>query len=131
MEIDGNRYIDYVQTGASNIWTSQQHNREFGYRCSQEGAKFGAPTLVETQLAELIVDIFEPIEKVRFVSSGTEATMSAIRLARGYTHRDDFIKFEGCYHGHSDSLLVKGGSGMATFGSPSSPGVPADLTNIR
>lgn len=128
-DIDGNRYIDYVQSWGPLIFGHRNSTIESSViDAVKRGLSFGAPTLVETQLAELIVDIFEPIEKVRFVSSGTEATMSAIRLARGYTHRDDFIKFEGCYHGHSDSLLVKGGSGMATFGSPSSPGVPADLT---
>jgi len=84
--------------------------------------------VLETELAEEIVSLFEVIDKVRFVSSGTEAVMSALRLARGYTGRDDIIKFTGCYHGHSDSLLVQAGSGAVTFGNPSSPGVPADLT---
>jgi glutamate-1-semialdehyde 2,1-aminomutase len=94
----------------------------------KHGLSFGAPTEAETQLAKSVVELFESIEKVRFVSSGTEAVMSAIRLARGFTGRDDIVKFEGCYHGHSDSLLVSAGSGAATFGTPSSPGVPADFT---
>ena len=93
------------------------------------GLSFGAPTRIETELAELIVELIPSIEKVRFVSSGTEATMSAIRLARGFTGRDKIIKFEGCYHGHSDSLLVKAGSGALTFGVPSSPGVPKALAD--
>ncbi|MRJ02317.1 MAG: glutamate-1-semialdehyde 2,1-aminomutase, partial [Epsilonproteobacteria bacterium] len=85
-------------------------------------------TLLETELAKEIVELFESIDKIRFVNSGTEAVMSAIRLARGFTGRDDIVKFEGCYHGHSDSLLVSAGSGAVTFGTPSSPGVPADCT---
>jgi len=94
----------------------------------RHGLSFGAPTLSETELAKEVVEVFESIDKVRFVSSGTEAVMSAIRLARGHTGKDDIVKFEGCYHGHSDSLLVQAGSGLATFGNPSSPGVPADFT---
>jgi glutamate-1-semialdehyde 2,1-aminomutase len=94
----------------------------------KHGLSFGAPTEAETQLAKLVISFFDSIEKVRFVSSGTEAVMSAIRLARGYTGRDDIVKFTGCYHGHSDALLVQAGSGAATFGNPSSPGVPADFT---
>lgn len=89
---------------------------------------FGAPTTLETALAKEVISIVEEVEKIRFVSSGTEATMSAIRLARAFSGREDIIKFEGCYHGHSDSLLVSAGSGMATFGNPSSPGVPQDFT---
>jgi len=91
------------------------------------GLSFGAPTLIETQVAQRICEIMPSIELVRMVSSGTEATMSAIRLARGYTGRDKIVKFEGCYHGHSDSLLVKAGSGALTFGVPTSPGVPKEL----
>ena len=94
----------------------------------KNGLSFGAPTELETQLSNEIVEMFDNIDKVRFVSSGTEAVMSAIRLARGVKGKNDIVKFEGNYHGHSDSLLVAAGSGMATFGSPSSPGVPADLT---
>ena len=91
------------------------------------GLSFGAPTQLETQLARRICELMPSIELVRMVSSGTEATMSAIRLARGFTGRDKIVKFEGCYHGHSDSLLVKAGSGALTFGVPTSPGVPKEL----
>ncbi|HHH19366.1 MAG TPA: glutamate-1-semialdehyde-2,1-aminomutase [Campylobacterales bacterium] len=128
-DIDGNRYLDCVQSWGPLIFGhADQEIEDAVIGAVKNGLSFGAPTLIETQLASEIVEMFESIDKVRFVSSGTEAVMSAIRLARGYTGRDDFIKFTGCYHGHSDSLLVQGGSGMATFGSPSSPGVPADLT---
>ena len=91
------------------------------------GLSFGAPTESEIEIAELLCSLLPSLEMVRLVSSGTEATMSAIRLARGYTGRDLLLKFEGCYHGHSDSLLVKAGSGLLTLGNPSSAGVPADL----
>ena len=129
IDIDGNRYIDFVQSWGPLILGHCDVDVETAViEAVKKGLSFGAPTLNETDLATEIVDMFESIEKVRFVSSGTEAVMSAIRLARGYTKRDDFIKFTGCYHGHADSLLVQAGSGMATFGSPSSPGVPADLT---
>ncbi len=129
IDIDGNRYIDFVQSWGPLIFGHSDSDIESTVIESvKKGLSFGAPTLVETKLAKKIVELFPNIDKVRFVSSGTEAVMSAIRLARGYTKRDDFIKFSGCYHGHSDSLLVQAGSGMATFGSPSSPGVPADLT---
>ncbi len=129
IDIDGNRYIDFVQSWGPLIFGHCDKDIESAVESSvKKGLSFGAPTLTETKLAKHIVNMFERIDKVRFVSSGTEAVMSAIRLARGYTKRDDFIKFTGCYHGHSDSLLVQAGSGMATFGSPSSPGVPADLT---
>jgi len=94
---------------------------------AEDGLSFGAPTEIETEIANKVVELMPSIEMVRFVSSGTEATMSAIRLARGYTGRDKIIKFEGCYHGHSDSLLVKAGSGALTLGVPTSPGVPASL----
>ena len=89
------------------------------------GTSYGAPTLIESQLAQLVKEIYPSIEKLRMVNSGTEATMSAIRVARGYTGRDKIVKFIGCYHGHGDSLLVKAGSGAATFGQPDSPGVTA------
>ncbi len=129
IDIDGNRYIDFVQSWGPLIFGHCDKDIESAVESSvKKGLSFGAPTLTETKLAKHIVNMFERIDKVRFVSSGTEAVMSAMRLARGYTKRDDFIKFTGCYHGHSDSLLVQAGSGMATFGSPSSPGVPADLT---
>ena len=128
-DIDGNRYIDYVQSWGPLIFGHCDSDIEGAViDAVKRGLSFGAPTTVETELAEEIVDLFESIDKVRFVSSGTEAVMSAIRLARGYTGRDDIVKFTGCYHGHSDSLLVQAGSGAATFGNPSSPGVPADLT---
>src|SRR5699024_9874452 len=94
---------------------------------AKNGLSFGAPTELEIELAELVCRLVPSIEMVRMVNSGTEATMSAIRLARGYTKRDKIIKFEGCYHGHADSLLVKAGSGALTLGQPSSPGVPADF----
>ncbi len=129
-DVDGNRYIDFVQSWGPLIFGHRDSDIESAVIESvKRGLSFGAPTLVETELAKEIVELFsDVIDKVRFVSSGTEAVMSAIRLARGFTGRDDIIKFEGCYHGHSDSLLVEAGSGAATFGTPSSPGVPADLT---
>ena len=129
VDIDGNRYIDFVQSWGPLIFGHCDGDIENAViESAKKGLSFGAPTLVETELAEEIVDLFDSIDKVRFVSSGTEAVMSAIRVARGFTGRDDIIKFEGCYHGHSDSLLVQAGSGAVTFGTPSSPGVPADLT---
>lgn len=129
VDIDGNRYIDYVQSWGPLIFGHADESIENAViEAVKNGLSFGAPTLAETELAKLVIDLIPSIEKIRFVSSGTEAVMSAIRLARGYTGRDDIIKFEGCYHGHSDSLLVQAGSGMITFGSPSSPGVPADFT---
>ncbi len=128
-DIDGNRYIDYVQSWGPLIFGHADPSIEAAViETAKKGLSFGAPTTLETALAQEITGLLEPVDKVRFVSSGTEAVMSAIRLARGVTGRDDIIKFTGCYHGHSDSLLVQAGSGAATFGSPSSPGVPADLT---
>ncbi len=128
-DIDGNRYIDYVQSWGPLIFGHCDADIETSViEAVKRGLSFGAPTTVETELAEEIVTLFDSIDKVRFVSSGTEAVMSAIRLARGVTGRDNILKFTGCYHGHSDSLLVQAGSGLATFGTPSSPGVPADLT---
>ncbi len=128
-DIDGNRYIDYVQSWGPLIFGHCDADIETSVmEAVKRGLSFGAPTTVETELAEEIVSMFESIDKVRFVSSGTEAVMSAIRLARGVTGRDNILKFTGCYHGHSDSLLVQAGSGLATFGTPSSPGVPDDLT---
>jgi len=129
IDIDNNSYVDYVQSWGPLIFGHRDESIEAAViEAVKHGLSFGAPTLAETQLAKEIVSIFDSIDKVRFVSSGTEAVMSAIRLARGYTGRDDILKFEGCYHGHSDSLLVQAGSGAATFGNPSSPGVPADFT---
>ncbi len=128
-DIDENRYIDFVQSWGPLIFGHCDKDIEASViGAIKKGLSFGAPTTVETELASEIVSLFDGIEKIRFVSSGTEAVMSAIRLARGYTGRDDIVKFEGCYHGHSDSLLVQAGSGAVTFGSPSSPGVPADFT---
>ncbi len=128
-DIDENIYVDYVQSWGPLIFGHCDPDIETAViDAAKRGLSFGAPTVLETELAEEILSLFEAIDKVRFVSSGTEAVMSALRLARGYTGRDDIIKFTGCYHGHSDSLLVQAGSGAATFGNPSSPGVPADLT---
>ncbi len=128
-DIDGNSYVDFVQSWGPLIFGHCDKEIEEAVICAaKNGLSFGAPTLLETKLAGKIVELFDSIDKIRFVSSGTEAVMSAIRLARGYTHKDDIIKFEGCYHGHSDSLLVQAGSGAVTFGTPSSPGVPADFT---
>jgi len=128
-DIDGNSYVDFVQSWGPLVFGHCDKTIEFAVMDAvTKGLSFGAPTTVETELAKKICDMFEAIDKIRFVSSGTEAVMSAIRLARGYTGKDDIVKFEGCYHGHSDSLLVQAGSGAVTFGTPSSPGVPADLT---
>ena len=125
---DGRQYIDYVGSWGPMILG---HAHPEVIRAVQEraadGLSFGAPTEIETELARKVIELVPSIELVRMVSSGTEATMSAIRLARGYTGRDTIVKFEGCYHGHSDSLLVKAGSGALTLGVPTSPGVPADF----
>ena len=123
-DIDGNEYIDYVGSWGPMI---VGHAHPQVVKALQEavtrGTSYGAPTLWETDLAKLVQSVYPSIEVIRMVNSGTEATMSALRLARGYTERDKIVKFVGCYHGHSDSLLVSAGSGMATFGVPSSPGV--------
>jgi glutamate-1-semialdehyde 2,1-aminomutase len=125
---DGNRYIDYVGSWGPMILGHSHHQViEAVSSILNKGLSFGAPTELETRMADRVCELVPSIEMVRMVSSGTEATMSAIRLARGYTGRDKIVKFEGCYHGHSDSLLVKAGSGMLTLGEPSSPGVPASL----
>ena len=127
-DIDDNKYLDFVQSWGPLIFGHCDKDIEDAViKTAKKGLSFGAPTLLETQLAQEIVEMYDYLDKVRFVSSGTEAVMSAIRLARGVTKKDDILKFEGCYHGHSDSLLVQAGSGLATFGTPSSPGVPADL----
>ncbi|MFA6162625.1 MAG: glutamate-1-semialdehyde 2,1-aminomutase [Methylobacter sp.] len=122
----GSSYIDYVGSWGPMI-LGHAHPEVIAAvkHAAEKGLSFGAPTEIETQMARRVCDLVPSIEMVRMVSSGTEATMSAIRLARGYTGRDKIVKFEGCYHGHSDSLLVKAGSGALTFGVPSSPGVPA------
>ncbi|MDX2411222.1 MAG: glutamate-1-semialdehyde 2,1-aminomutase [Woeseiaceae bacterium] len=125
---DGRRYIDYVGSWGPMI-LGHAHPAVISavIETAQNGLSFGAPCILETRLAQKICSLMPSIEKLRMVSSGTEATMSAIRLARGHTGRDKIIKFEGCYHGHSDSLLIKAGSGALTLGVPSSPGVPAEL----
>lgn len=129
IDIDNNRYIDFVQSWGPLLFGHRDESIEAAViEAVKHGLSFGAPTEAETSLAKLVISMFDSVEKVRFVSSGTEAVMSAIRLARGFTLRDDIVKFKGCYHGHSDSLLVQAGSGAATFGNPSSPGVPADFT---
>jgi glutamate-1-semialdehyde 2,1-aminomutase len=125
---DGNRYIDYVGSWGPMILGHSHHEViEAVASIINKGLSFGAPTELETRMADKVCELMPSIDMVRMVSSGTEATMSAIRLARGHTGRDKIVKFEGCYHGHSDSLLVKAGSGMLTLGEPSSPGVPASL----
>lgn len=128
-DIDGNRYIDLVGSWGPHI-LGHLHPRVMPRieEALKKGTSFGAPTLVETDLAELVADLVPCVEKVRMVNSGTEAGMSVIRLARGYTGRDKIIKFAGCYHGHVDSLLVQAGSGALTLGTPSSPGVPQGCT---
>ena len=123
-DIDGNEYIDYVGSWGPMI-VGHAHPQVVSalQEAAARGTSYGAPTLLETELAKLVQSVYPSIEVIRMVNSGTEATMSALRLARGYTGRDKIVKFIGCYHGHSDSLLVSAGSGMATFGVPSSPGV--------
>ncbi len=123
-DIDGNEYIDFVLSWGPLI-LGHAHPRivKALNRQIRRGTSFGAPTLLETQLAKLVNQIYPSMEVIRMVNSGTEAAMSALRVARGYTNREKIVKFIGCYHGHSDSLLVKAGSGAATFGEPSSPGV--------
>ncbi|MEC3878053.1 glutamate-1-semialdehyde 2,1-aminomutase [Parapedobacter sp. 10938] len=124
-DADGNQFIDFCCSwGPLILGHNHPKIREKVIQTLAQGLSFGAPTALENELAELILEHNRYIEKIRFVSSGTEAVMSAIRLARGYTGRDKIIKFEGCYHGHSDSLLVKAGSGLVTFGETSSAGVP-------
>ena len=125
-DVDGNRYIDYVASWGPMLLGHRHRGVVEAIKTQADRALgFGAPTEQETELAELVVAMVPGIEKVRLVNSGTEATMSAIRLARGFTGRDLILKFDGCYHGHSDSLLVKAGSGLLTLGIPNSPGVPA------
>lgn len=127
-DTDGKQYIDYVGSwGPMVLGHNHPAILSAVIKTAENGLSFGAPTPLEIELAELVCQLVPSIEMVRMVSSGTEATMSAIRLARGYTKRDKIIKFEGCYHGHSDSLLVKAGSGALTLGQPSSPGVPEDF----
>jgi len=130
-DADGRRYLDYVGSWGPMILghAHPQVIKAVADRIRQ-GLSFGAPTELETRMAEKVCELVPSMDLVRMVSSGTEATMSAIRLARGHTGRDKLVKFEGCYHGHSDSLLVKAGSGALTLGEPSSPGVPAALAGL-
>lgn len=128
-DVDGNRYLDFVQSWGPMILG-------FGYpsvleavtEASKRGFTFGAPTQAETELARLVIESVPSVEMIRFVNSGTEATMSALRVARAYTGRSKIVKFTGCYHGHADMLLVQAGSGVATLGLPDSPGVPSETT---
>jgi glutamate-1-semialdehyde 2,1-aminomutase len=129
-DVDGNRYLDYVQSwGPMILGHAYPSVVEAVVQASRTGFSFGAPTKAENELAKLVIDSVPSIEMVRFVNSGTEATMSALRLARAYTGRSKIIKFSGCYHGHADMLLVQAGSGVATMGLPDSPGVPAETTS--
>lgn len=128
---DNKRYIDYVGSwGPMILGHAHPDVIQAVKKAADNGLGFGAPTRIETEMANLVCSLVLSVEKVRMVNSGTEATMSAIRLARGFTGRDKIVKFEGCYHGHSDSLLVKAGSGALTLGVPTSPGVPADLAAL-
>ena len=123
-DIDGNEYIDYVGSwGPMVVGHAHPQVVKALQEAATRGTSYGAPTLIESQLAKKVMEVYPSMEVIRMVNSGTEATMSALRLARGYTGRNKIVKFIGCYHGHSDSLLVKAGSGMATFGVPDSPGV--------
>lgn len=128
-DIDGNQYIDYIGSWGPHI-LGHRHPAVISaiQNALETGTSFGAPTIAESELAELVIELVPSVEKVRMVNSGTEATMSAIRLARGFTGRNVVVKFAGCYHGHVDSLLVQAGSAALTLGSPSSPGVPVGCT---
>ena len=128
-DVDGNRYLDYVQSwGPMILGHAHPSVVEAVIEASKRGFSFGAPTEAESELAKMVIESVPSIEMVRFVNSGTEATMSALRLARAYTGRHKIIKFSGCYHGHADMLLVQAGSGVATMGLPDSPGVPPEAT---
>ncbi|MBL4868316.1 MAG: glutamate-1-semialdehyde 2,1-aminomutase, partial [Pseudomonadales bacterium] len=127
-DVDHNRYIDYVGSWGPMILGHSHPAVISAVKSAMDnGLGFGAPTEIEITMADKVCELMDSIESVRMVNSGTEATMTAIRLARGFTGRDKIVKFEGCYHGHADSLLVKAGSGALTLGIPSSPGVPAEL----
>ncbi|MCS7458740.1 glutamate-1-semialdehyde 2,1-aminomutase [Paenibacillus doosanensis] len=127
-DIDGNEFIDYIGSwGPLIVGHSHPEVVEAIKRTAEKGSSYGAPTELETGMAKLVIERIPSIEMVRMVNSGTEATMSALRLARGYTQRSKIVKFEGCYHGHADSLLIKAGSGVATLGLPDSPGVPESV----
>lgn len=128
-DVDGNRYLDYIQSwGPMILGHAYPTVVEAVTQASRRGFSFGTPTKAESELAKLIIDSVPSVEMIRFVNSGTEATMSALRLARAYTRRNKIIKFSGCYHGHADMLLVQAGSGVATLGLPDSPGVPQEAT---
>jgi glutamate-1-semialdehyde 2,1-aminomutase len=130
-DVDGNEYLDYVLSWGPLILGHAHPAVVRAVRdAAARGTSYGAPTEAEVELAELVRELVPSMERVRFVSSGTEATMSAVRLARGFTGRDFILKFDGCYHGHGDSFLVKAGSGVATLGLPNSPGVPAELSKL-
>jgi len=130
-DIDGNEFIDYVCSWGPLILGHCDADVVAAVKAAADlGSSFGAPTLAETELAKMIVEAYPSIERVRMVNSGTEATMSAIRVARGFTGRSRIVKFEGCYHGHADGLLVKAGSGAATFGTPTSLGVPDEYARL-
>lgn len=127
-DVDGNQYIDYICSwGPLILGHSPKIFTEDIQEVVAKGTSYGLPTEIEVEMAKLVVESYPGIDQVRMVNSGTEATMSALRLARGYTGRNKFIKFEGCYHGHSDSLLIKSGSGALTYGVPTSPGVPQEV----
>jgi glutamate-1-semialdehyde 2,1-aminomutase len=127
-DADGNKYIDYIGSWGPMIMGHSHPDVVNAIKKQVElGTSYGAPTILESDVASLIIKNVPSIEKIRMVNSGTEATMSAIRLARGYTNKNKIIKFDGCYHGHVDSLLIKAGSGVSTFGLPDSPGIPEDL----
>src|SRR5881227_1285526 len=125
-DVEGRTYVDYVGSwGPMILGHADPEVIDALHAALGRGTSYGAPTELEVEMAEEIIDAVPSVEMVRMVNSGTEATMSALRLARGFTGRDKIVKFEGCYHGHGDSLLVKAGSGVATLGLPDSPGVPA------
>jgi glutamate-1-semialdehyde 2,1-aminomutase len=127
-DADGNKYIDYIGSWGPMIMGHSHPDIVNAIKKQADlGTSYGAPTSLESDVASLIIENVPSIEKIRMVNSGTEATMSAIRLARGYTNRNKIIKFDGCYHGHVDSLLIKAGSGVSTFGLPDSPGIPEEL----
>src|SRR5207344_84577 len=127
-DVDGNKFIDYVMSWGPLIHGHAPRGLVKAVSsCARLGTSFGAPSPLELELGELVLSLVPSMDRVRFVSSGTEATMSAIRVARAFTGRDKIVKFEGCYHGHADSLLVKAGSGALTFGHPDSAGVPASF----
>ncbi len=129
-DVDGNEFVDYICSWGPLLLGHQPASVTAAVQDALlKGSTFGAPTVLEVEIAKMIVDAVPSVEMVRMVNSGTEATMSAIRLARGYTKRNKLVKFEGCYHGHADHLLIKAGSGALTFGVPSSPGVPESIAS--